>query len=135
MEYAIQEVEGIGLTYGAKLEIAGITDTGILLNICGGKDGRRQTAEKTGISEALILEWTNMADLMRVKGVGKQYAELLEAAGVDTVKELRNRNAKNLAEKCAEVNSQKKLCKSDPAESQCEDWIAQAKTMNPAIEY
>lgn len=135
MNYAIQEVEGIGPSYGEKLEGAGITDTGVLLKICGGKSGRKEVAEKTGISETLILEWTNLADLMRVKGVGKQFAELLEASGVDTVKELRNRNAKNLAEKCAEINDVKKLCKSDPSESQCQDWIDQAKEMDPAVEY
>lgn len=135
MNYAIKEVEGIGETYGDKLEGAGITDTGVLLKICGGKSGRKQLAESTGISEGHILNWVNMADLMRVKGVGKQYAELLEASGVDTVKELRNRNAANLATRMAEVNAQKLLCQSNPSESQCQEWIDQAKTMEPAVEY
>ena len=135
MKYAIKEVEGIGPTYGEKLEGAGITDTGVLLEICGKKSGRKDIAEKTGISEKNILEWTNLADLMRINGVGKQFAELMEASGVDTVKELRNRNAANLAEKCAEVNGEKKLCRSNPSESQCQDWIDQAKTMDPGVEY
>ena len=135
MDYAIKEVEGIGETYGDKLEGAGITDTGVLLEICGGKDGRKDIAEKTGISETYILEWVNLADLMRVKGVGKQFAELLEASGVDTVKELRHRNAANLAEKMTEVNAKKTLCSSNPSESQCQDWIDQAKAMEPAVEY
>ena len=83
----------------------------------------------------MILEWTNLADLMRIKGIGKQFSELLEAAGVDTVKELRNRNADNTAAKMAEVNAEKKLTRSVPAASMVANWVAQAKTMDPIIEY
>ena len=92
-------------------------------------------ADETGISEKLVLEWTNLADLMRIKGIGKQFSELLEAAGVDTVKELRNRNAENTAAKMAEVNAEKKLPRSGPAASMVADWVAQAKAMDPIIEY
>ena len=135
MNYKIEEVEGIGPTYGEKLSAAGVTDTDKLLDVCGGAKGRKEVSGKTGISEKLLLQWANQADLMRINGVGKQFAELLEAAGVDTVKELKHRNAANLAEKMAEVNGEKKLARSTPAESQVSEWIEQAKTMEPKISH
>ena len=135
MSYPIEEIEGIGPSYGAKLKDAGIKSTAALLEACAKKSGRKKVADDTGISEKLILEWTNLADLMRIKGIGKQFSELLEAAGVDTVKELRNRNAENTAAKMAEVNAEKKLTRSVPAASMVADWVAQAKTMDPIIEY
>ena len=92
-------------------------------------------ADETGISEKLVLEWTNLADLMRIKGIGKQFSELLEADGVQTGKELRNRNAENTAAQMAEVNAEKKLTRSVPAASMVADWVAQAKAMDPIIEY
>ena len=90
-------------------------------------------ADRTGISEALILRWTNHADLMRIKGVGKQFAELLEAAGVDTVKELKHRNAVNLAAKLSEVNAAKKLTGAVPGEAAVSEWIEQAKSLPATI--
>ena len=135
MSYPIEEIEGIGPTYGAKLKAVGIKSTKALLNACAKKSGRKKVAEEADISEKLILEWTNLADLMRIKGIGKQFSELLEAAGVDTVKELRNRNADNTAAKMAEVNAEKKLTRAVPAASMVADWVAQAKTMDPIIEY
>lgn len=133
MSYKIDEVEGIGPSYAGKLESADINTTDDLLKLCCDAKGRKATSEKTGISEKMLLEWANMADLMRVSGVGKQFAELLEASGVDTVKELRNRNAANLTEKMGEVNDEKNLCNSNPAESVVSGWIEQAKTMDPLI--
>ena len=131
----IEEIEGIGPAYGEKLRDAGITDTDQLLELCCTKKGRSQTAEKTGISEGQILKWANMADLFRISGVGPEYAELLEASGVDTVKELRNRNAENLAAKCAEVNAEKKLTRTVPSEKVVTGWIDQAKELPPTIEH
>ena len=133
MTYKIQDIEGIGTTFGEKLSAADITTTDDLLDACASKKGRVSFAEKTGISETLILKWTNAADMMRVSGVGSEYSELLEASGVDTVKELRTRNAANLTAKMAEVNASKKLTRALPAESIVEKWVEAAKTLEPRI--
>jgi len=133
MAYAIEQIEGIGQSYAEKLGTVGITSTDGLLNHCGSAQGRKEVAEKTGVSEKLLLKWTNMADLMRIKGVGEEYSELLEAAGVDTVKELRTRNAENLTAKMAEVNEEKKLTRQVPALKTVAGWIDQAKTLDPVI--
>lgn len=133
MTYKIQEIEGIGPKYGETLAKAGITTTDDLLEKCADKKGRTTVAGETDLSETLLLKWANMADLMRIKGVGSEYSELLEVAGVDTVKELRNRNAANLAAKMAEVNEEKKLTRAVPTEKHVTDWIAQAKEMEPRI--
>ena len=135
MGYKIQEIEGIGPTFGQRLQDAGLITTDLLLKACGNPKSRKNTAAKTGFSESQLLKWANMADLMRVSGVGEEFSELLEAAGVDTVKELRNRNADNLAEKMAEVNAQKKLTRAVPSAKTVAKWVAQAKTMDPAISY
>ena len=135
MAYKISEIEGIGPAYAEKLVAAGIKTTDDLLEQCCTPKGRKATSETTGVSEKLLLDWSNMADLMRVSGVGRQFAELLEASGVDTIKELRNRNADNLATKMEEVNTEKKLSKTSPSVSQIKDWIDQAKTTEPKIEY
>jgi predicted flap endonuclease-1-like 5' DNA nuclease len=127
MAYRIDEIEGIGPAYREKLTAAGIGNTDDLLDHCCTPKGRKEMGEKTGVSEKQLLEWSNMADLMRVSGVGRQFAELLEASGVDTIKELRNRNADNLATKMAEVNTEKKLSRTSPSVSQIKDWIEQAK--------
>lgn len=135
MSYPIEEIEGIGPTYGKKLQAAGVKSTAALLKKGASPAGRKALAEAADISEKLILEWCNLADLMRIKGIGKQFSELLEAAGVDTVKELRNRNAANTAAKMAEVNAEKKLTRAVPSESQVQDWINQAKEMAPVLTY
>lgn len=131
----IQEVEGIGPAYATKLAEAGITHTDKLLEACKTKKGRKDMAETTGISEKQILKWTNMVDLFRIKGVGGEYAELLEAAGVDTVKELKHRNAVNLAAKMIEINEQKKLTRRVPNAEMVEGWVNQAKELPGMIEY
>jgi len=135
MSYKIDEIEGIGPAYREKLTAAGITTTDDLLSHCAKPAGRKKIAENTGLSEKHILGWTNMADLMRVNGIGRQYAELLEASGVDTIKELRHRNAENLAAKMAEVNTEKNLSNATPSQSVIEDWIGKAKETDPLIEY
>lgn len=135
MSYKIQEIEGIGPSYREKLSAADIMTTNDLLDLCCDKNGRKTTAEKTGLSESQLLKWANMADLMRVSGIGGEFAELLEAAGVDTVKELRNRNAENLAAKMAEINETKKLTRAVPSEKIVTGWVEQAKTMDPMISH
>lgn len=135
MAYKIEEIEGIGPAFAAKLAPAGIKSTDDLLKLCCDARGRKATAEKTGLKEAQLLKWANMADLMRISGVGSEYSELLEAAGVDTVKELRNRRADNLAAKMAEVNATKKLTRAVPSENAVGKWIEQAKTLAPLIEH
>ena len=101
----LNEIEGIGKTYSSKLHDIGIVSTEQLLENAANTKGRRTIAEKTGISEAMLLKWLNNADLFRVKGVGQEYADLLEASGVDTVPELAQRNAEKLCERMAQVNA------------------------------
>ena len=135
MSKSIQDVEGIGPKYAEILKAEGISTTEKYLEATATKSGRKALAEKTEISETYILKWANMCDLFRINGVASQFAELLEGAGVDTVKELRNRNAENLALKMAEVNSSKKLCKVAPSEKVVSKWIEEAKTLTPALSY
>jgi len=131
----LSDIEGIGPAYAQKLEAAGLTSQDSLLKECCAKKGRSEIAAATGISEKLILAWTNRADLCRVKGVSTQYADLLECAGVDTVPELAQRNATNLAVKMAEVNEEKNLVRKIPTESQVVDWVAQAKDLPRVISH
>lgn len=135
MAYKIAEIEGIGDAYAQKLESVGVKTTENLLERAASKKGREALAEETGISEKLILKWANHADLFRIKGVAGQFAELLEAAGVDTVKEFRHRVAANLHPKLIEINDQKNLCNRVPAVSELERMIAQAKEIEPTITY
>ena len=131
----LTEIEGIGESYAATLEANGITSIENLLDTCKSRKSRDGLAEKTGISGKLILKWTNRADLARVKGIGSEYADLLEAAGVDTVPELATRKPANLVTKLHEVNEEKKLVRKLPTESQVEGWVAQAKELPRVIEY
>ncbi len=131
----LTEIEGIGESYAATLEANGISSIENLLDTCKSRKGRDNLAEKSGISGKLILKWTNRADLARVKGIGGEYADLLEAAGVDTVPELATRKPANLAAKLHEVNEEKKLVRKLPTENQVEGWVAQAKELPRVIEY
>lgn len=135
MVYKVEEIEGIGTKYAERLQAAGIKTTDDLLEACGSRKGRDDMAEQTGFSASQLLKWANLADLMRISGVGEEYSELLEAAGVDTVKELAARNAENLAAKMKEVNETKKLTRAVPAASQVQKWVDQAKAMDPAISH
>ena len=135
MAYKIIDVEGIGEVYSKKLIEAGIDTVDELLEKCAKPAGRKEVAEATGISGKLILTWTNHADLMRIKGVGPQFSELLEAAGVDTVKEFRHRKAENLVPKMVEINEQKNLVNRVPSVSEVQKMIDQAKELPPLMEY
>ena len=135
MNYKIVDVEGIGEVYAEKLNAAGVPDIETLLKKCAKPAGRAALAEQTGISPKLILTWTNHADLMRINGVGPQFSELLEAAGVDTVKELKHRVAANLQAKLEEVNEQKHLVRRVPALAEVEKMIEQAKELPAVMEY
>ncbi len=131
----IEDIEGIGEKTGKILREANITSPDKLLEAACSKKGRQELAEKTGLSEKNILKWTNLADLCRVNGVSTQYSELLEAAGVDTVKELATRNAENLAVKMHEINQDKKLVRQTPSEKSVSDWVIQAKTLPAYISH
>ena len=135
MDYKIIDIEGVGEAYAEKLTAAGINKVSELLEKCAAAKGRKELAEATGISEKLILRWTNHADLFRINGVGPQFAELLEAAGVDTVKEFRHRVAANLQPKLVEVNEAKNICNRVPAVSEIEKMVAQAKELEPMVTY
>ena len=135
MAYKIIDIEGVGDVYAEKLIAAGIEKVEDLLEKCAAPKRRADLAEATGISPKLILKWTNHADLFRIKGVGPQFAELLEAAGVDTVKEFRHRLAENLVPKLEEVNAAKNICNRVPSVKEVEKMIAQAKELEPKVTY
>lgn len=129
------DVEGIGEVYAQKLKEAGIATAEALLEMGATPGGRKEIAEKAGISDSLILEWVNHVDLFRIKGVGEEYADLLEEAGVDTVPELAQRNPENLLAKMTTVNEEKKLVRRLPVLSQVTDWVEQAKQLARVITY
>ncbi len=135
MTYKIVDIEGVGEAYAEKLIAAGIKTVEDLLEKCAKPSGRKALAEATGISDKLILRWTNHADLFRINGVGPQFAELLEAAGVDTVKEFRHRLAENLQPKLVETNDAKNICNRVPSVSEVQKMIDQAKELEPKVEY
>ncbi|MCB9815778.1 DUF4332 domain-containing protein [Candidatus Nomurabacteria bacterium] len=135
MSYKIEEVEGIGPEYGQKLRDVDIQTTEDLLRRCGDKKGREGVSTETGISEKHLLEWVNLSDLMRINGVGEEFADLLEEAGVDTVKELKNRNAENLAAAMAEVNEKKNLTNRVPSAETVQKWIDEAADMEPMVSH
>ncbi len=133
MTYKIIDIQGIGPVYAEKLIGIGIETVDQLLEKGADAKGRQGIEDATGIRHDLVLTWVNHADLFRVKGVGPQFAELLEAAGVDTVKELRNRNAANLAAKMLEVNEEKHLCRRTPVEKEVAKFIELAKELEPKV--
>ena len=135
MIYKIIDIEGIGPVYAEKLLAAGIETDKQLLEKCAKPAGRKALEEETGISGKLILTWANHADLMRINGVGPQFSELLEAAGVDTVKELKHHVPANLQAKLEEINTEKNLVNRVPAVSEVEKMIEQAKELPAVMEY
>ena len=132
---SIDTIEGIGHKSATKLRKARVRTTEALLKQGATKRGRRQLADTTGLPERQILEWVNRADLMRVKGVGEEYSDLLEVAGVDPVKELRNRNPANLHKAMMAAQAEKALVRRPPSLSQVEGWVEQAKSLEPMISY
>ena len=135
MTYKIIDIQGVGDVYAQKLTAAGIVTVDDILAKGKTPKGRKELEEATGISGKLILTWVNHADLFRVKGIGPQFSELLEAAGVDTVKELKTRRADNLVAKMQEVNEAKHLTKVVPTVAQIQQMIDQAKELEPMVTY
>ncbi|MGL4992940.1 MAG: DUF4332 domain-containing protein [Bacteroidales bacterium] len=133
--YKIEEIEGIGPIIGEKLRENGIATTADLLSKCKTKSDRVSLSKLSGINEKSILKFANMADLMRIKGIGEEYSELLEASGVDTVPELSHRVPSHLVAKMQEVNEERKLTRRLPVLSEVEKWVAQAKELPRMLEY
>ena len=132
---SIDAIEGIGHKFATKLRKARVRTTEALLKQGATRRGRKQLAEKTGLAERQILEWVNRADLMRIKGVGEEYSDLLEASGVDTIKELRRRNAANLLTAMIEINKKKNLVRRLPTEAMVQRWVDSAKELEPLVTY
>jgi predicted flap endonuclease-1-like 5' DNA nuclease len=135
MTISIKLLRGVDVDLAGKLKGLGLTDSAKFLAATRTPAGRKDVAEKAGISTDLVLELANRADLSRVKGIAQVYSDLLENAGVDTVAELAHRRADNLTAKLAEINAAQKLSKRTPPMSFVEDWIAQAKALGHGLEY
>jgi predicted flap endonuclease-1-like 5' DNA nuclease len=132
---ALEYVEGIGPVYAGKLREIGLENCLDLLRHGATRKGREEIVEKSGVNAKLVLKWVNHVDLYRIKGVGSEYADLLEAAGVDTVVELAQRNPANLLPRMLEVNEAKNLVRRTPMQSQVDDWVAQAKELPRMVQY
>ena len=132
---SIDAIESIDWRRATKLRKAGIRTTEALLKRGARKSGRRRLAKEAGLNEREILEWVNRADLMRVKGIGSEYSDLLEAVGVDTVRELRRRNATSLTKKIVDTNEGKHLVRRLPTEKMVASWIQHAATLEPTVKY
>lgn len=132
---SISKIEGIGPKYAEKLAKAGIKTTRGLLEKAATKKGRTEVSKESGIGETLILEWVNLADLFRIKGVGEELSDLLEETGVDTVVELAKRKPDNLYKALKDVNEAKKLARRIPSLKQVEDWVKQAKELPRIVKY
>lgn len=132
---SLGKIEGIGEKYALELKMLGINTTESLLDRGRTPHAREKIANKSGITKTLILEWVNLADLFRIKGVGEEYSDLLEEAGVDTVVELAQRNPDNLYHTVVEVNQKKKLVRKLPTQGQVGDWVKQAKQLPRVVEY
>jgi predicted flap endonuclease-1-like 5' DNA nuclease len=132
---SVIDIEGIGEIYSQKLHEAGVATTEALLEQGATPSGRKELADKTGISDRLILKWVNRADLFRVQGIGEQYSDLLAAAGVETVLELAQRRADHLHQKMVETNEAKKLVRVVPGPEQVADWVKQAHKLPRVVSY
>ena len=131
----IAEIKGVSAVYAEKLGSANLKTTEDFLAAAATPEARKALAEAIGISPNTLLEWANRADLHRVKGIGEQYSDLLEAAGVDTVPELAQRRPDNLVKKLIEINEVNKLVQKLPTESQVADWVNQAKALPRMLHY
>jgi predicted flap endonuclease-1-like 5' DNA nuclease len=132
---SIADIEGIGPSYADKLKAVGVGSVEALLKAGATPKGRTDLAASSGISDKLILRWVNMADLFRIKGIGEEYSDLLEAAGVDTVPELAQRKAENLLAKMTQVNEEKKLVRRVPTEEQVAAWVVEAQKLPRVVTY
>jgi predicted flap endonuclease-1-like 5' DNA nuclease len=132
---SIKKIEGIGDTYMKKLQEAGVGKVEELLEAGGTPNGRKSLADKTGIQPDLILEWVNHADLFRIRGVGEEYSDLLECAGVDTVVELAKRNPENLYQALITVNAERKVVRRTPSMKQVAGWVEAAKSLPRKVSY
>lgn len=133
--YKIEDVEGIGEVVGKKFRDAGVKDTDSLLANARTVSERKKLAEATGLSAQRILKFANMVDLYRISGIGSEYAELLEASGVDTVPDLARRTPESLTAKMEEINAAKKLTRRVPTLAEVTKWVAQAKELPRVLEY
>jgi len=131
----LETIEGIGPVYAEKLRAAGIGSVGALLRTGATSEGRKELEEKTDIGHEYILDWVNRADLMRVRGVGEEYSDLLEKAGVDTVVELAQRNPDNLHDKLLAINAEKQLVRREPTRGMVARWVEHAKTLERVVLY
>ena len=130
---SIAAVAALSQRDATKLRKAGVRTTDVLLKTAGTRTGRRRLARETGLAERDILAWVNCADLMRIKGIGSEYAELLGMAGVDTIRELRRRNPDRLLEAMVELNLRRRLVRRLPTDGMVADWVATAKTIEPSV--
>src|SRR5215470_9708924 len=135
MTYSLLDIDGIGSEMAEKLKVVGIRTSDKLLEAAKDVKGRKALASKIGVDERTVLKWANLVDRMRIKGIGEEYSELLEAAGVDTVKELKYRNVGNLAKALAEANRKRKLVEVVPSEKRVRRWIESAKQLPLKITY
>jgi predicted flap endonuclease-1-like 5' DNA nuclease len=135
MAYSIKDLKDVSAGLAAKLQEVGVGTTEQLLEKAGSSAGRKQLADEIGASASQLLTWVNEADLMRVPGIAEGFSQLLEAAGVDTVKELATRNAENLTAKIADVNEQLNLAGRVPNQDQVAAWIAAAKDLVPKVSH
>ncbi len=131
----IINIEGIGPKYAKKLINFGIRTTERLLLIAAHKRGREDLADQVMIPEKLILEWVNLADLIRIKGIGEEYSDLLEEAGVDTVKELGRRRPETLYSNLVRINYEKKLVRRIPSQNNVQNWVKQSKKLEPRVDH
>lgn len=131
----LEVVEGIGTKYAKDLRKAGVRSSGDLLKKGATPKGREKIARDSGISKTLVLEWVNHVDLFRIKGVGEEYSDLLEEAGVDTVVELAQRNAANLNSAMQQTNARKKLVRQLPSQKMINNWVSQAKKLPRVVQY
>jgi predicted flap endonuclease-1-like 5' DNA nuclease len=131
----LEKIEGIGMKFAGKLRKIGVRSSNSLLKKGATPRGRKEIAQKSGVSEKLVLEWVNHVDLFRIKGVGEEYADLLEEAGVDTVPELAQRNPQHLYQAILETNKKKRLVRRPPSQKMVKDWVKQAKSLPRVIQY
>ena len=133
MNYSLKSLTGIGLEERRQLSRAEIRTTDALLRRCADRRGRRAVSRVTGFSDTELLRWAKMADLMRVSGVGEEYCDLLEAAGVDTVRVLGTRRPENLRSKLAELNAERRVVRRTPSIAEVESWVEQSRSLEPMI--